>query len=86
MSEFGERKPNVAAGNRNQRINHEFPGHVAEPNAMPRMEESSIIVFCALFHNDWRMGVIPLYEHTEAYLPDNHPTGQTGLVPSPIGR
>jgi len=52
MSEFGERKPNVAADNRNQRISNELPGHAAEPNAMSRMEESSIIVFCALFYND----------------------------------
>jgi hypothetical protein len=26
----------------------------AEPNAMPRTEESSIIVFCTLFYNDLR--------------------------------
>jgi hypothetical protein len=51
MSEFGERKPNVAAGNRNQRISHELPGRAAGLNVMLRMEESSIIVFCALFHN-----------------------------------
>ena len=24
----------------------------AEPNAMPRTEESSVVVFCALFYND----------------------------------
>ncbi len=24
----------------------------AEPNAMPKTEESSIVVFCALFYND----------------------------------
>jgi hypothetical protein len=24
----------------------------AEPNAMPRTEESSIIIFCTLFYND----------------------------------
>lgn len=26
----------------------------AEPNAMPRSEESSIIIFCTLFYNDLR--------------------------------
>jgi hypothetical protein len=26
----------------------------AEPNAMPRTEESSIIIFCTLFYNDLR--------------------------------
>jgi hypothetical protein len=28
----------------------------AEPNAMPRTEESSIIIFCTLFYNDSRTG------------------------------
>jgi len=28
----------------------------AEPNAMPRTEESSIIIFCTLFYNDLRTG------------------------------
>jgi len=28
----------------------------AEPNAMPRTEESSIIIFCTLFCNDLRTG------------------------------
>jgi hypothetical protein len=54
MSKPVERKPNVA-GNRNQRIRHELPGHAAEANAMPRMGKSSIIVFCARFDNNQRM-------------------------------
>jgi len=28
----------------------------AEPNAMPRTEESSIIIFCTLFYNDLTAG------------------------------
>ena len=28
----------------------------AEPNAMPRTEESSIIIFCTLFYNDMKTG------------------------------
>jgi len=28
----------------------------AEPNAMPRTEESSIIIFCTLFYNDHKTG------------------------------
>jgi hypothetical protein len=28
----------------------------AEPNAMPRTEESSIIIFCTLFYNDLSAG------------------------------
>ena len=57
----------------------------AEPNAMPWTENHHhhILHACSITTTERR---IPLYAHTEAHLPDHPPTGQTGLVPSPIGR
>lgn len=54
----------------------------AEPNTLPRSEESSIIIFCALFYNDEHKGDIQPNTPNNVETKEPHALSDTKMLPT----